>query len=354
MSAVSLRAAVLTPSGRGAVATIQVTGNLMLLDDCFRAVHQRSITQLPLNKICYGNWGAEPAEDVVVVRIAKHAAEVHCHGGNAAVTRLLADIQTRSGEIVTWQTLADNQSLLELESEAALLKATTLKTAKLLLRQRQLYPQTMHRLASLSPSEQLAETEQMLLWSNFGIHLSVPWQVVLCGRPNVGKSSLINALVGYNRSVVFDQPGTTRDVVSEQTALSGWPIEFSDTAGIRDTIADIESQGIRRAKERLQQADLQILVIDASIGFTNSDYELMQAYPDALVVMNKSDIALAANSNSQVKVSALSGEGIEKLQQVIVSRLIPEVPAESITYPVTQSQLLFIRKLNHSLKEALR
>src|SRR5690606_27241148 len=111
-------------------------------------------------------------------------------------------------------------------------------------------------LATRPPAQASAEIADLLQTGQTARHLLTPWQVVLCGRPNVGKSSLINALVGYERTVVFDQPGTTRDVVSVETAIHGWPVIFSDTAGLRETESELEAAGIARARARLKQADL--------------------------------------------------------------------------------------------------
>ena len=91
--------------------------------------------------------------------------------------------------------------------------------------------------------------------ADLGLHLTSPWRVVVAGPPNVGKSSLINALVGYHRAVVFDTPGTTRDVVTVGTAIDGWPVELSDTAGIRPSDDRLESR-VGRAIEQTRQADL--------------------------------------------------------------------------------------------------
>ena len=93
----------------------------------------------------------------------------------------------------------------------------------------------MHRGRAADLQAAAARIREWLAWEDFGLHLTRPWNVVLAGRPNVGKSSLINALLGYTRSIVFDQPGTTRDVVTAATAIDGWPIELSDTAGLRES-----------------------------------------------------------------------------------------------------------------------
>jgi tRNA modification GTPase len=112
--------------------------------------------------------------------------------------------------------------------------------------------------------ELTAQLDALLRWSEFGRHLTQPWQVVLTGVPNVGKSSLINRLLGYSRSIVYAEPGTTRDVVTAATAFDGWPVELSDTAGLRDAAGEIEAAGVERARRHLATADLAIVFSTAA------------------------------------------------------------------------------------------
>src|SRR5439155_711085 len=100
--------------------------------------------------------------------------------------------------------------------------------------------------------------------TRLGRHLTNPWRVVVAGAPNVGKSSLVNALAGYARCVVSPTPGTTRDVVSTLIAVDGWPIELLDTAGLRLPGENLEQQGIALARAAVESADLCLWVIDAS------------------------------------------------------------------------------------------
>ncbi|MBI5760093.1 MAG: 50S ribosome-binding GTPase [Planctomycetales bacterium] len=164
----------------------------------------------------------------------------------------------------------------------------------------------------------------------------------MAGRPNVGKSSLINALVGYQRSIVFDEPGTTRDIVTAETALDGWPIQFADTAGLRDTDADdLESAGIELARQQLDDADLRLLVLDISQPRTADDERLVAEWPDALVIANKSDLPNAGQPEStteHVTVSARTGAGIDKLCEAIAAQLVPEVPLVGTPVPITARQ----------------
>jgi tRNA modification GTPase len=161
--------------------------------------------------------------------------------------------------------------------------------------------------------------------------------VVIAGAPNVGKSSLVNALAGYQRSVVSAIPGTTRDVVTTRLAIDGWAIELADTAGLRSEVGSLEGQGIEQARGQLARADRVLWVLDASQragGF------IPPVWPDAelsncKIVVNKIDLAseggqLPANA---LRVSALTGEGIGELCSELSRWLVPEVPPAGAAVP---------------------
>ena len=143
----------------------------------------------------------------------------------------------------------------------ALADARTMRTAAILLDQ---YNGACARHSSKSKSRVQAgkapaarrQAEALLAHAATGLHLVKPWQVVIAGRPNVGKSSLINAIAGYQRAIVHSPPGTTRDIVTVQTAMDGWPVEISDTAGLRESDDPIERAGIELAREKITAADL--------------------------------------------------------------------------------------------------
>lgn len=329
----------LTPRGRGAVASILVEGQLEILDQFFQATSGKPISEQTPNRIYYGLWGTSHKEDVVGIKTADNEFEIHCHGGAVAVDRILNDLRSVSLTIKqTAQDLSHDDSLRS-EFQECLQRATTLSTAHHVLRQSRIFPAALKEILSSSPDESSREASKILEWARFGCHLITPWQVVLCGSPNVGKSSLINALVGFSRSVVFDQPGTTRDVVTVQTALDGWPIEFSDTAGIRDADESLESQGIEKALSKIQLADLLIVVADARIGVTQFEEQILQSHDNAMVVINKIDLLNdQSKSQNHFAVSATAKLGVEKLSTEIVKRLIPDLPDKHQPFPITDRQ----------------
>ncbi len=378
-------ATVLTPRGRGAVATILVCGDAQLFDahPLFRAANGRPVREQPVNRVCFGRWGDDPAEEVVLCRIDGAKTEIHCHGGEAAAARILRDLESRGCRVLSASDWARTEMcLLDAECLDALTRATTLRTVEILLAQQTpagqaasvpgacpstskagsfgnapgrgaragsagLLRRTIEDLLDASIDEARCRLDELLRWADFGQHLTQPWRVVLCGRPNVGKSSLVNALLGYSRSIVYDQPGTTRDVVTAVTAFDGWPVELSDTAGIRDAADLLESAGIERARRQLAEADLRIIVLDASRPRHEDDFELLRAWPDAIIAANKCDLPAQGDDESRthaLSVSALTGAGLERLVDVIVQRLVPGTPTVGEAVPVNARQAECLRR----------
>jgi tRNA modification GTPase len=148
--------------------------------------------------------------------------------------------------------------------------------------------------------------------------------LAIVGRPNVGKSSLFNRLVERERAIVTATPGTTRDLVTETVSLGGIPVHLVDTAGIRHALDEAESIGIRKSMEALADADLVLVVLDASQSRTHEDEELLThvAGRTSIVVWNKSDLAddqISSSPDVQIATSALTGAGIEELRKKIIS-----------------------------------
>lgn len=351
-------AACWTPSGRGAVAVIRVDNAPVAWCAAAQAVFQSHCGDpwdaLPIDRLIYGRWGWTTPEDVVVCRIKETDFEIHCHGGDAAVARILADLATLG---ITTVTAEEQQvarvGVMQAELDAAVTKALTLRTADWLLQQTgTLWPDALQRLATLSPTAELEQIEEWLSWSNFARHLIEPWNVVLTGRPNVGKSSLINALLGYQRAIVTPQPGTTRDVVTALTAFDGWPVRLSDTAGLRTTTDELEAAGIARARQHLMEADAVLVLLDVHEAPVMEDLALIAAHPQALVVAHKADLPDVWNEKmpaQAIHVSSMTGVGLPELQAELVKKLIPHVPSAETALPVTPR----IRELLHQRRNAL-
>ena len=148
-----------------------------------------------------------------------------------------------------------------------------------------------------------------------GRALSEGLSVVIAGRPNAGKSSLLNALAGHDAAIVTAIPGTTRDVVREHIVIDGLPIHVIDTAGLRDNADAIEEEGIRRARSEMRRADLVLYLVDASIGAALGELQSLAEDPPVLLVWNKIDLAPPPPGSTGVAISALTGAGLPELRE---------------------------------------
>jgi tRNA modification GTPase len=344
-----LRVIQLTPPGRGAVATLRVEGPgaTEAVQTEFRARGGCPLAATPLNRPTVGHFGGERGEEVVVCRRSEETVEVHCHGGSAAVARTEQALVAAGCQMLGWREWAapahgDPVTTAALQ---ALADAPTERTAAILLDQ---YHGALAR--ELSEIRQAADRgdsdaarrqrDAIRARIALGRHLIRPWRVVLAGRVNVGKSSLINALAGYRRSIVHPAAGTTRDAVTVATAIDGWPVELCDTAGLRTGGDPLEVAGIQRAYERIARADLIVLTSDQSAAWSGEDQRLIERWPDALVVHNKSDLAAAAGDRpGGVKTSAARGDGIDALLRAIARRLVPNPPPAGAAVPSTEKQI---------------
>ena len=161
----------------------------------------------------------------------------------------------------------------------------------------------------------------------------------ILGRPNAGKSSLLNAILGYDRAIVTDIPGTTRDTIEEKAVLGGVLLRLLDTAGLRDTDDPVEKEGVVRARSAAENAHLVLAVLDGSMPLTAEDETVIataKAAPKHIILQNKSDLPAAWSMEDTVSVSALTGTGLEELEKTVAALLADDdpVPAgETLTNP---------------------
>ncbi len=305
----------------------------------------------------YGRWGANPVEDVVVCRRSDTHVELHCHGGQAASDRILADLASAGAGTIAWEEWIanDERSQIRASARIALANATTAFTAEQLLNQYHgaLDAQLRRILAAVMAGQIAAarnELKKLLNRAPIGLHLTKPWQIAIIGPPNVGKSSLLNALLGYQRAIVFDQPGTTRDVVRASAAFDGWPMRLSDTAGLRTAGDELELAGVKRAAEEAAAADCILLVFDASRQWTPDDSQLLDSWPHAILVANKADLARENGVPSQLRrslrTSAINRTGIAELIAAITAQLMPEQIQAAEPLPFTPEQIVELQKIS--------
>ena len=420
-----LCAALMTPRGRGAVATIAVAGHraAAAVAPLIRAANGVALAQQPIGRVVFGHFAlanngamisavaggstttpasdvaafadrspiserkdqaVDAGEQVVVCRVSPTRLEIHCHGGFAAPDALLQSLSRQGCEIVDWPSLleASESDSIAAAARRALVEARTEHAAMILLDQLNgALRRRLRRIVSLleecstaslgeRDSQSAAENEsdecalhdkansdnpktaaaemlaRLAALATLGRRLIQPWRIVIAGPPNVGKSSLLNALVGYERAIAHDAPGTTRDVISTNTAIDGWPVELSDTAGLRDAPGAIERTGIAFAERELKAADLVLLVFDRSVAWSDSDQGLfdrvtaMIPREKVVVTHSKRDLPAAATLTrpAGIEVSATARTGIEELLAVVARRLVPIPPRPAEATPFTEEQ----------------
>jgi len=286
--------------------------------------------------------------------------ELHCHGGLIAVQRVLERVLAQPGvrralpgEFSQRAVLNGRLDLTRAEAVSELVAARSHRAADLALagldggiqlritalRERLLdqltelearvdFEDDLPRLDAdaLLAELQLVRNEllQLVQDGKRGDALRMGLRVALVGRPNVGKSSLLNRLSRRERAIVTDLPGTTRDLLESEIVLEGVPVTLLDTAGIRSTDDAVELMGIARSEEALRSADVVVLIADGHVGWTAEDQALLERIPEAvprLLVANKSDLPPGAVPvPAEVRLSALEGSGEEDLVQALLQR----------------------------------
>ena len=357
------RLACLTPPGQGALATLALYGP-HAWDAIRRFFHPRK-GELPstpqVSRFWLGRLGAEVHDDAVlaVKRVEPECwLEVHVHGGREVV-RYLQELFVAQGlESCSWQQFLEFTSADPLQALAAtaLAEAPTARSASILLEQyhgafRQALQAIDTHLERDDTATALGLVEGMMRFVPLGRHLTTPWRVVIAGAPNAGKSSLLNALAGYQRSIVAPTPGTTRDLVTVRLAVDGWPIELVDTAGMRDLAEALEGQGIEQARASVAAADLCLWLVDASVPRV----EPAEAGPHVHLIVSKIDLPAAWNLNEvdfEVRVSAHTGAGLADLCDQISRWLVPEPPQPGVAIPFTSKLCDDIDALHKSLTSA--
>lgn len=191
----------------------------------------------------------------------------------------------------------------------------------------------------------LTELERLLQSHERGKLMTGGIPAAIAGRPNAGKSSLLNALLGYDRAIVTAIPGTTRDTIEEKLRIGRLTLRLIDTAGIRDTDDEVERLGVERSRAAMSKAELVIAVVDGSGEITDEDREVIaqaESAPKGIVVLSKRDIAEPdaeiTTALPVVSLSSVTGDGMDELERVIAERFpLPEVPAGEILTNVRQA-----------------
>ncbi len=363
-------AALATPAGESAIAMIRVTGPL-----CEQiAVNAFGLAKSPApRRACHGSYcdtSGDILDDVVYILFrgpksytGEDVLEISCHGNPLIATRLLEDMlargcrQSEPGEFTRRAFLNGRMDLTQAEAVMELIQARSDRAIRVANNQlrgnfgRQLDQLKMRLLTTvatveayidfpdedLPPERKKAEVdairsvlafcERIIDSGKYAAFLRDGVKTLILGEPNAGKSSLLNCLLGFERAIVSDEPGTTRDFIRERVMLDGHCLQLMDTAGLREAASGIEEQGIRKTVELTEEADLFLLVIDGTKAAPLLPEEVSKQInaENCIVVQNKSDLGALSPLPSelasfrQVSLSALSGAGLESLKTEAVA-----------------------------------
>ncbi|MFN4259757.1 MAG: GTPase [Gemmataceae bacterium] len=356
-------AACWTPPGSGAIATLAVRGPRAwdITRALFRPASRQPLPETPrdVGRFWFGKFGPEGIADDVVLTLKQGQPEpwleLHAHGGRQVVRLLLETLRGQGVLECSWPEWERRYDPSRAEALIALSHAATPRTAAILLDQYQgAFARALADIRAALAEQDARQVRDLLRTlaerAEFGQHLTRPWRVVVAGAPNVGKSSLINALAGYQRAVVSALPGTTRDVVTTAIAVAGWPVELTDTAGFREEAGDLEGQGIDLARRAVANADWVLWLLDgaaAPVWPTFSSDRLRW-------VINKIDLPSAwdwSEAGAALRISAHTGAGVAELCQAIAAWLVPRPPDPGAAVPFTARQIRFLEELLSQLDD---
>ena len=405
-------AAISTPPGEGAISIVRMSGE-EAVSIAQKVFSGKDLTQAKSHTINYVHLvdpktHEEIDEVMVSLMLApktftrEDVVEINCHGGIVATNRILQLLLVNGarlaepGEFTKRAFLHGRIDLTQAESVMDLIRAKTDRSMKIALNQ--LDGNLSHLIDSLRKDilDVLAQVEvnidypeyddveemttkllkekaieikqrieQLLKTASQGKIMREGLATALVGRPNVGKSSLLNHLLHEDKAIVTDVAGTTRDVIEEYVNVSGVPLKLIDTAGIRETDDKVEKIGVERSKKAIEQSDLVLLVLNAAESLTKEDLELIRLTNDKkrIIILNKTDLEEKLDRKELAKISEnapvyatsiLKNEGVEALEEAISKLFFNGIENSQSTVMVTNARhIALLKKAQNSLDSVL-
>jgi tRNA modification GTPase len=372
-------AAISTPLGEGGVGIVRLSGkdSIELVEKIFCSPKNRSLTNSKSHRVIYGyikdpTTGKEIDEALVVIMRSPYSytredvAEINCHGGMITLRKTLELVLKQGarlaepGEFTKRAFINGRIDLSQAEAVLDLIRSRTDESRRIAIEQLQGglseritalrdkltelcvnveayidFPEDEIEISStqamLKSMEEIDKELQILLKTyDEAKFFREGLLTAIVGRPNVGKSSLLNAILKKDRAIVTEFPGTTRDIIEEYLNIKGLPLRIMDTAGIREVQDIAEKEGVKRSLQSIKDADLVIAIFDSSEPLKDEDFEVIQKVKDknTIFVLNKSDLQSAIDRNSIsslvprpsssiLNISATRGDGLEDLKDRI-------------------------------------
>jgi tRNA modification GTPase len=380
-------AAISTPLGEGGIGIVRLSGRdaVMIAERVFSSPRGISLRESPSHKLTYGFINdpyTKAVIDEVLVNVMRapstytkeDVVEINCHGGYVTLRKTLELLLREGvrlaepGEFTKRAFLNGRIDLTQAEAVMDIIRAKTDESKRIALQQlsgilsRKITVLT-ESIAALCahveahidfPEEEIGPSSLEHIFGEIqtiqgklsalsksfeeGRFFREGLKVAIVGRPNVGKSSLLNALLNRDRAIVTDIPGTTRDVLEEYLNLRGLPVRIMDTAGIRETHEMAEREGVLRSLRAIDDADLVIALFDGSLPLHEEDHKVLQRIGEkrSIIAINKSDLnppkdlceGIGMHCRKVLKISAMTGEGIEDLKDRIFEESLGGTPAE--------------------------
>lgn len=407
--------AISTPMGEGAIAIVRLSGDqaIEITDKLFVGVSGKKLENVSSHTIHYGKI-IDPTTDEVVEEVMvsvmkapktftrENVVEINCHGGLVSVNRVLQLVLrygarlAEPGEFTKRAFLNGRIDLSQAEAVMDLIRAKTDRAmnialgqmegrlSKLIQKLRQEilevvahvevnidYPEyddveeMSHRMLKEKANYVRDELKKLLQTAGQGKILREGLSTAIIGRPNVGKSSLLNSLVQENKAIVTDIPGTTRDVIEEYVNVRGVPLRLVDTAGIRETEDIVEKIGVERSRKVLKEADLILLVLNYADDLTKEDEQLFEAVKgmDVIVIINKTDLPQKidmdkvkelSNEHKVITTSLLEEKGVDDLEEAISSMYFQgSIEASDLTYISNSRHIALIGQALDAIEDVL-
>ncbi|BCE04754.1 MULTISPECIES: tRNA uridine-5-carboxymethylaminomethyl(34) synthesis GTPase MnmE [Bacillus] len=408
-------AAISTPMGEGAIAIVRMSGPeaLAIADKVYKGPRGKRLSSVDSHTINYGHIVDPETEKIVeevMVSVLKapktftreDIVEINCHGGIVTVNQVLQLVLREGarlaepGEFTKRAFLNGRIDLSQAEAVMDLIRAKTDRAMNVAMNQMEGrlsslikrlraeiletlahvevnidYPEyddveeMTHKMLIEKATKVKKEIEALLTTSEQGKILREGISTVIIGRPNVGKSSLLNSLVHETKAIVTDIPGTTRDVIEEYVNVRGVPLRLVDTAGIRETEDIVERIGVERSRQVLKEADLILLVLNYSETLSEEDIKLFEATKgmDIIVIVNKTDLEQRldldrvrelAGNQPVVTTSLLKEEGIDELEEAIQSLFFTgTIESGDLTYVSNTRHISLLHEAKRAITDAL-